>query len=209
VAAYLDVVHERVQRQVQIEARVLEVELNDEAATSLDWNALLPPAPALGGARPSFAALRASDLSRFMMALEAQGTVTTLANPRVLALNNEAALVRAVDGDDSFTLAVTPQITAEGIVTLSLSPAVTLASPSNGSAKDRRPAAVRESDMLARVADGETIVTAGFTRERTTRERKAAGNKGGWFGRSTVVTRRHIALVILLTPRIVSVAGTE
>jgi type II secretory pathway component GspD/PulD (secretin) len=104
---------------------------------------------------------------------------------------------------------VTPQITAEGIVTLSLSPAVTLASPSNGSAKDRRPAAVRESDMLARVADGETIVTAGFTRERTTRERKAAGNKGGWFGRSTVVTRRHVALVILLTPRIVSVAGTE
>ena len=42
-----------------------------------------------------------------------------------------------------------------------------------------------------------------------TSKRKSGGNKGGWFGRSTVVSRRHVELVILLTPRIVSVAGTE
>ena len=57
--------------------------------------------------------------------------------------------------------------------------------------------------MLARVADGETLVISGFTRDRETRERKAVGITGGWFGRGTVVTRKRVELVILLTPRIV------
>ena len=58
--------------------------------------------------------------------------------------------------------------------------------------------------MLARVADGETLVISGFTRDRETRERRAVGITGGWFGRSTVVTRKRVEMVILLTPRIVS-----
>jgi type II secretory pathway component GspD/PulD (secretin) len=61
-----------------------------------------------------------------------------------------------------------------------------------------------ESDMLARVADGETLVIPGFTRGREVRETKAAGIKGGWFGRSTVVTQKRVELLILLTPRIVA-----
>jgi type II secretory pathway component GspD/PulD (secretin) len=61
-----------------------------------------------------------------------------------------------------------------------------------------------ESDMLARVVDGETLVISGFTRERETRERKAVGITGGWFGRGTVVTRKRVEMVILLTPRIVT-----
>ena len=57
--------------------------------------------------------------------------------------------------------------------------------------------------MVARVADGETIVIAGLGRDRETRERKAVGMTGGWFGRATVVTKKHVELVVLLTPRIV------
>jgi type II secretory pathway component GspD/PulD (secretin) len=89
---------------------------------------------------------------------------------------------------DGLTIAVTPQITQEAIVTLSLSPMV--ASPQ-----------VVQSDMIARVADGETIVVAGFGRDHETREHKTS-RTGGWFGRSTVVTKKHIELVVLLTPRI-------
>ena len=44
-------------------------------------------------------------------------------------------------------------------------------------------------------------VIAGFTRDREVRERRV-GVTGGWFGRSTVVTRKRIELMILLTPRI-------
>src|SRR6266545_4055306 len=38
VGVYLDAVHDRVLRQVQIDARVIEVELNDEKAVGVDWN---------------------------------------------------------------------------------------------------------------------------------------------------------------------------
>ena len=58
--------------------------------------------------------------------------------------------------------------------------------------------------MLARVADGETLVVSGFTRDREARERQAAGVTGGWFGRSTVVTHKRVELVILLTAKIVA-----
>jgi type II secretory pathway component GspD/PulD (secretin) len=63
--------------------------------------------------------------------------------------------------------------------------------------------------MLARVADGETLVVAGFTRDRETRERKNVGISGGWFGRSTVVTKRRVELLILLTPRLLPGATAQ
>jgi type II secretory pathway component GspD/PulD (secretin) len=90
---------------------------------------------------------------------------------------------------------------------MSVSPIVTL---QDGDADNGAPApaASRESDILARIADGETLVLAGFTRERETRERQNAGIRGGWFGRSTVVTRKRSELVIMLTPWILSPVGT-
>lgn len=217
VALYIDAVHDRVHRQVQIDARVIEVELNDPDAQSLDWEALAqatiqteaPGVPSLS--RPAINGLRVADVSRFMTALAAQGVVSLLAHPRILVLNNEPAIVRAgsqgpgARGDSrsrepDVSLAVTPQIDADGIVMLSLSPAVSVHA---ADAEGQPPgvAAVREADTLARVADGETIVIAGFKRVREVRERRV-GLAGGWFGRSTVVTRKRVELMILLTPRI-------
>jgi len=169
VGVYLDAVQDRVQRQVQIEARVLEVELSDDKAVTLDWSALR----------------LARDFDKVMAALNAQGTVTTLASPRLSMLNNEPGIVRT----DAITLSVTPQISPDSIITLSLSPILA--------------AQALSSDMVARVADGETIVIAGLGRDRETRERKSVGITGGWFGRATVVTKKHVELVVLLTPRIV------
>src|SRR5439155_19929997 len=40
IAEYLDAVQDHVQRQVELDARVVEVELTDESAQSLDWDAL-------------------------------------------------------------------------------------------------------------------------------------------------------------------------
>ena len=170
VGVYLDAVQDRVQRQVQIEARVLEVELNDEKAVSLDWSALRT----------------ARDLEKVMAALNAQGTVKLLSSPRLSVLNNEPGIVKT----DAITLSVTPQISGDSVITLALAPL--LAAPQSLS-----------SDMIARVADGETIVIAGLGRDFETRERKNVGISGGWFGRQTVVTKKHVELVVLMTPRIV------
>ena len=121
-----------------------------------------------------------------MAALNAQGKVAILGSPRLSMLNNEPGIVKT----DAITLTVTPQISPDAIVTLSLSPMLSAPQP-------------LASDMVARVADGETIVIAGLGRDRETRERKNTGITGGWFGRSTVVTKKHVELVVLLTPRIV------
>jgi type II secretory pathway component GspD/PulD (secretin) len=170
VGMYLDAVQDRVQRQVQIDVRVLEIELNDEKSTTLDWTTLR----------------QTRDADKLMAALHAQGAVRVLANPRLSVLNNEPGIVKT----DEMTVSITPQISSDGVVTLGMTPLLST------------PQAL-EADMVARVADGDTIVIAGLGRDRETKERKNAGISGGWFGRTTVVTKKHVELVVLLTPRIV------
>ncbi len=198
VSVYLDAVQERAHRQVRIDARVIEVEANDERAAGIDWTVLAAQlvatqTPALRAApRPSLTGLRITDLSKLMDLLAAQGKVTMLANPQLLTLNNEPSIVRT----DLVTFSVTPQISSDAVVTLSLSPIVKGPPP-------------LESDMIARVADGETLVVSGLTRDREVRERKNMGTRGAWFGRVTVVTHRRVELLILLTPKIVAAVAAS
>lgn len=198
VAIYLDAVQDRVHRQVQIDARVIEVEVGDDKAAGVDWAALAAQltgadTPAQRAApRPSLTGLRVTDLAKLLDLLARQGKVSVVASPRLLTMNNEPSIVRT----DVVTFSVTPQIASDAVVTLSLSPIV------------KSPAAV-ESDMLARVADGETLVISGLTRDREVRERKNVGISGGWFGRGTIVTHKRVELVILLTPKIVAGVATQ
>lgn len=220
VATYLDAVRVRVHRQVQIDARVLEIELNDAGQRSIDWTALVQPPGSVTAIStdnlPAPVTLRIADPQRFLASLAAQGKVTVLTSTRVVALNNEPAVVRTVvettseKGDATrehgVTIGVTPQIGSDGVVMLSLSPLVAL-QDSDVSGRPLPVTTVREADMLTRVRDGETVVVAGLSRERETRERKNVGAGGGWFGRSTVVSRKHVELVILLTPKILAAVG--
>ena len=214
VGLYLDAVHERVHRQVQIDARVLEVELNDPNAQSIDLASLMPGGSGSGpgASRLMLSGLRVGDVTRFLAALATVGKVSLLADPQVLALNNETAVVHAsttASGHDqeSITLAVTPQIAGEGVMMLSLSPIVRVRIFEGD---DRTPpvTGIRETDTLARIVNGETIIVTGFTYGREIRE-KTTGLKGGWFGRSTVVTKKRVELLVLITPRILNSVGTE
>ncbi len=193
VSLYLDAVQDRVQRQVQIDARVIEIEPTDAKAPGVDWTAV---ARKMSGAatadvpvatRQTMNGLRVTDVARLLAALGEQGTVTVVANPRLLTLNNEPGIVRT----ETISFTVTPQISSDAVLTLNLTPI--LKSP-----------LVVESDMLARVADGETLVLSGFTRDRETKERKTVGISGGWFGRGTVVTHKRVELVILLTAKVIA-----
>jgi type II secretory pathway component GspD/PulD (secretin) len=193
VATYLDTVQDRVHRQVQIDARVIEVEPNDAKASGIDWADI---AVKMSGAatadvpiptRQTMRGLRVTDVGKLLALLGEQGTVTMVANPRLMTLNNEPSIVRT----DTVGFSVTPQIAGDSVLTLSLTPIVTA------------PAMI-ESDMLARVFDGETLVISGFTRDREIKEKKAVGISGGWFGRSTVVTHKRVELVILLTAKIIA-----
>jgi MSHA biogenesis protein MshL len=193
IAIYLDAVQDRVHRQVQIDARVIEFEPTDAKAPGIDWTGL---AAKMSGAatadipvatRQTMNGLRVTDVGKLLSLLGEQGTVTVVANPRLLTLNNETSIVRT----ETMSFSVTPQIAGDSVLTLSLTPIV-------------KAPTVFESDMLARVADGETLVISGFTREREIKERKAGGINGGWFGRTTVVTHKRVELVILLTAKIIA-----
>ena len=193
VEIYLDTVQDRVHRQVQIDARVIEVEPTDAKAPGIDWAAV---AGKMSGAatadvpvatRQTMNGLRVTDVAKLLGLLGEQGTVTVVANPRLMTLNNEPSIVRT----EAMSFSVTPQISGDSVLTLSLTPIV------------KSPTMV-ESDMLARVIDGETLVISGFTRDREVKERKAVGINGGWFGRGTVVTHKRVELVILLTAKIIA-----
>jgi type II secretory pathway component GspD/PulD (secretin) len=198
VAIYLDAVQDRVHRQVQIDARVIEVEPFDADAPGVDWTVvasqMVGAQPQAPGAvpRPSLTGLRVTDLTKLLALLAAQGQVATVAVPRLLTLNNEPALVST----EAIALSVTPQVAVDGVVTLSVSPIVKTPAPG-------------QADLIARVAGGETLVLSGFTRTREVREQKHSGTSGGWFGRSTTVTQKHVEMVILLTPRIVTGVGVQ
>ncbi len=190
VALYLDALADRVHRQIQVDAQVVEVELTDDQAAGIDWRAIR--AQLTGTASPAarrgrtLTGLRVTDTAKLLELLASQGQVSILASPSLLAVNNEPAIVRT----DAMTISVTPQAGDDGAIMLSVTPILQAPIPA-------------EADMLGRVADGETLVIAGFTRARETRERKNLGTKGGWFGRGTVVTKKKVELVILLTPRVI------
>ena len=175
----------------ELDARIVEVELNDTNEPGVDWRIIAtgltgaPQPAAPSPTRRSLTGLRVTDLPRFLALLGEQGKVVTTQNARLITLNNEAAIVRS----EAVTLTVTPQIAPDGIVMLGLTPMV-------------KAPALAEADTLARVADGETLVISGFARDREVRERANLGFRGGWFGRRTVVTRKRVELLILLTPKI-------
>lgn len=220
VGIYLDAVHDRVHRQVQVDARILEVTADEVDAPPLDVAALIGGGdPASGAQRRMVGSLRSGDVTRLLTALGTRGKVSVLATPRIVVLNNEPAIFQAASvfaepgqpesnsPRQQFTLGVTPQITGDGVVMLSVSPVVAIAG--EVAAGKPPPTSLSETDIIARVADGETIVLTGASREQVLRERKSAGVKGGWFGRSTVLTRKRVELLILLTPTILAPLGTE
>jgi MSHA biogenesis protein MshL len=247
VALYLEAVQLRINRQVQIEARVIEVELEEAFAAGINWNLVLRRAgnsvsltqrlaPSTSGVFTL--GLDINDFSGLLRAFATQGKVNVLSSPKVMAMNNEPALMRvgtqdvffvttsqvdAVTGrllqttvvptpiTEGVVLSVTPQIAADGVIQMSISPSVT---ERTGQAVSRLGdtvpiLSVREADTLVRVHPGETAVIAGLMQERirtNTAKVPLLGDApivGGLFRREER-RRRKTDLVILLTPTIVT-----
>jgi type II secretory pathway component GspD/PulD (secretin) len=108
---------------------------------------------------------------------------------------------------------VTPQISSDGMINMSISPSLTertgVATSRFG---DTVPIlSVRETDTLVRVHENETIVIAGLMEERIRREQRKVPFMGdlpaiGKLFRGEVDNRRKTDLVILLTPIVMTPA---
>jgi len=195
-----------------------------------------------GAAGTFTAALNIKDFTGLLNAFATQGKVNVVASPRVNALNNEPAIMRVGTQDVFFrttsqvdtttgrilqttvepqaitegvVLSVTPQIAADGMINLSISPSL---SERTGQAVSRFGdtvpiLSVREADTLVRVHENETIVIAGLMEERASRDQSKVPVIGdlpgiGGLFRWDARSRRKTDLVILLTPTIMTPART-
>lgn len=111
IRAFIALVNRRITRQVEIEARIVEVTLHDEQKLGVDWDLaattagsvnLTASAPVevsgVGGtllAANTFAAnLGFGRATAVIHALQQQGQVKTVAQPKLRALNNQTAFIK-------------------------------------------------------------------------------------------------------------------
>jgi MSHA biogenesis protein MshL len=160
---FLDSLSESLNRQVFIEARIMEVVLSDENKYGIDWTNLgvlftdsdgrLPDIFEFGfNGNGIIAKNGVSAFSALLDFLKTQGEVKILSNPHLLVMNRQSALLTVgrqlpyteIDGVDrdeetntitigasirrailGLQLGITPQISADGMITLHIVPTLT------------------------------------------------------------------------------------
>lgn len=114
VEAFLEQAERNLQRQVVLEAKILEVSLKDSFQAGINWTQLgsernadfvlgldgaaLSGAQGIGGVFS--AALGIGDFTGLLELLETQGQVRVLSSPRISTLNNQKAVIKV--GSDEF-----------------------------------------------------------------------------------------------------------
>jgi MSHA type pilus biogenesis protein MshL len=135
IETFLETVESAVQRQVIIEARIVEVKLNQDSQAGVNWTAVLGNALRLeqdfGTVASTFKlGVTNGDFTALLSALKTVGTVNVLSSPTVATLNNQPAVIRVGTQDVFFTTttqvdprtgtivqtAIVPQAINEGVV---------------------------------------------------------------------------------------------
>ena len=133
VKAFLDVSEEIIQRQVVLEARIIEVSLDDGYQQGINWGQILANSgstdfqfsntPSSIGNNISAALGNVTslsfinkDFSGVLSLLSTQGNVQVLSSPRVTAINNQKAVIK-VGNDEYFVTDVSSQSTISSSTT--------------------------------------------------------------------------------------------
>lgn len=125
---FLSAAEERLQRQVILEARIVEVALNDNYQQGINWSDLFRLGNASGTIGFSGGSvensngvfgmsLNVGDFSGVLNLLQNQGNVQVLSNPRVSAANNQKAVIKI--GEDEYFVTDVSTTTVTGTATTS------------------------------------------------------------------------------------------
>ena len=129
IKSFIDDVLGSAQRQVLIEATIAEVQLSDTYQAGIDWSLVSETATTAGGSTiltkggiqdviggslgssPFFqlataGTINGNPLNITLKALETFGDVKVLSSPKVMALNNQTAILKVVDNEVYFNLDV-------------------------------------------------------------------------------------------------------
>ena len=115
-------------RQILIEAKILEITLDDEDSYGIEWTDFFRPGDGEGsagtrgladagtsGTSGTFVSIANSEFSLLLSALEADGRVRTLSTPKLLALENEESSVIVGDRRGYPVTTTINQVTTESI----------------------------------------------------------------------------------------------
>jgi MSHA biogenesis protein MshL len=256
VESFIRTFETSIQRQVLIEAKIVEVNLERAFEFGIDWNVVANAgriefknvprsanAPAASSVELTLSG-GPGKITSVLTALSTQGNVKVLSSPRVSALNNQRAVFNVTTQEIFFTSStvvtgagtgsaitqssVTPtpvnvgivldvlaQIGADNSVTMNIRPVVTSVARTaefiqNDGTTFRAPVIdTRESDTMARMRAGETIIIGGLMQTRSERVRSGVPVLssipllGRLFTRYSDVERKA-ELVIFLTPTIIA-----
>jgi MSHA biogenesis protein MshL len=132
VARYLDSIQSNMERQVIIEAQVIEVALSAQYASGINWNVLsihegpgtnsnttatttINQIPSTFGDIFTFNPSAGGSFSAFIQLLNLQGRANILSNPRITATNNQKAVIKV--GQDQFFVTNVSSNTVQGTTT--------------------------------------------------------------------------------------------
>jgi len=131
IQIYVDTLKEEMYKQINIEAKILEVTLEKNSEKGIDWSGLLKDSsfsfnatfgkagqiyPDAGGFIDTLT-MDAKSFSLVLDALEDQGTTKVLANPRISVMNGQPAVIYV--GDNVTYISQVETTTDEGTVTTS------------------------------------------------------------------------------------------
>ncbi len=264
ISTYLKHIKKTLHRQVDLEAQIYELVLNDEFHFGIDWQNVMIKAgewamssggaPAgiptsnlivgnpIGGNTPGQPALSLAitkDETKIVIdALKEMGNLEVVSQPRIRTLNNQAAMIK-VGTDKPFfrrtsnvitanggtqtqsnvevtsitigtILALTPQISDDGWITMDISPVITrLVNTAQGPDGSTAPEVdIKQASSLVRIPQGSTVVIGGLIqneRYKTTRKVPILGDIPGlgYAFRGVYDDTRKTELVIFITPTIV------
>jgi MSHA biogenesis protein MshL len=256
MVGFLDSLSESLNRQVFIEARIMEVILDNDNKYGIDWTRMgilftdadgnLPDLFELGfNSNGIIAKNNVSAYSALLDFLKTQGDVKILSNPHLLVMNRQSALLTVgrqlpyteIDGVDRDTetntvtigatirrallglqLGITPQIAADGMVTLHIVPTLTrveqnvdIAVPTGGTSVQTISNPVIDLQELAtmvRVREGNSFVLAGLISKIRSLNHEGLPVLGSLPGLGSLFKHMESReesseLVILITPYIV------
>ena len=269
VAEFLASIQASAQRQVLIEATIVEVVLSDQYQAGVDWSQIANGAgwsfgqnligANLSAAPLSLISYKSTNFNATVKMLEQFGKTRVLSSPKITALNNQPAVMKVVEELVYFTMnvtqstsdsngiitpptyeselrtvpvglvmQVTPQISASGMISMSIRPTITnvsgyvedpavaiIAAQTNTNLKSLVPELqVREFDSTLKIASGQVAVLGGLIQDKQTNLRQGVPglSRIPWLGdafsyRDDQV--RKIELVVFLRPMVVKENGQD
>ena len=140
VERYINQINQAIHRQVEIDVRIVEVELNDDFSLGIDWslvtaagssglqgnlgiaNIISQPLGGFGAILPSaslnlFETDNRLNFDTLITALKEQGEVNVVSQPKIRTLNNQSAMIKVGTDRTFFIRTVTNDTTSAGNTT--------------------------------------------------------------------------------------------